>query len=229
MMFVDRQPVCKPEFVWFMQQERAGLFQYVKSSFNVDYGSNFWDRDLGGTTPRQILQQRTIRSITREKVEQTIFHQLGLIENTSYDAFLDDLERTNKERAESASQGKIVYGPVRFSQVQYYENWIAGLRIRAIEKLDQTRWKVTEGQIRDFYEHHKENFRSKNAPSTGIGEANPLQKPTAETLPPLLPFEKVQKIARSQYLDKLYDEQIDNRVKKAEVILDMKQMANLPE
>jgi hypothetical protein len=59
-LFVNQQPVSAEEFVWFMQQERAGVFQFVKAKFNLDYGTNFWDHALSGGTPRALLRQRTI-------------------------------------------------------------------------------------------------------------------------------------------------------------------------
>jgi hypothetical protein len=59
-LFVNQQPVSAEEFVWFMQQERAGVLQFVKAKFNFDYGTIFWDQPFSGGTPRILLRQRTI-------------------------------------------------------------------------------------------------------------------------------------------------------------------------
>jgi hypothetical protein len=55
--------------------------------------------------------------------------------------------------------GRVVYGPVRYTQLQYYEYWMANLRLRATEQLAQTKWNVSDGQVEDFYERNKEKYR----------------------------------------------------------------------
>jgi hypothetical protein len=158
-LFVDRQPVSSEEFVWFMQQERAGVLQFAKTKFNLDYGTNFWDRDLAGDTPRALLQQRTVERVVHEKVEQLMFQELGLVEDISYASFLKKLEKLNSERESAVQHGRVVYGPVRYTQFQYYEYWMANLRLRATEQLTQTKWNVSDGQVEDFYERNKEKYR----------------------------------------------------------------------
>lgn len=220
-LFVNRQPVSAEEFVWFMRQERAGVFQFVKAKFNLDYGTNFWDRKLSGGTPRALLRQRTVERIAREKVQQLLFRELGLVEDIGYASFVKNLERLNRERESAARQGQVIYGPVRYTQLQYYAHWMAGLRLRATEQLAQGRWDVSDGQVRDFYERNKEQFRGAEAASTPTRETDSETNatPTPRASQPILSFEETKPRARSLYLDHLYDQLVSDRVKQADVRL----------
>jgi hypothetical protein len=201
-LFVNRQSIGAEEFAWFMQQERAGVFQFVKAKFNLDYGTNFWDRELsGGDTPRSLLRQRTVERIVREKVQQLLFRELGLVQDTGYASFLKNLEAMNNERESAARQGQVIYGPVRYSALQYYEYWMTNLRLRAIEKLSQSRWNVSDAQVKDFYERNKERYHTQSAAQA------------------VLSFEKARPLARSQYLDSLYNQLVSERIKQADVRL----------
>jgi hypothetical protein len=220
-LLVNRQPVSAEEFVWFMQQERAGVFQLVKAKFNLDHGTNFWDRELSGGTPRALLRQRTVERIVHEKVQQLLFRELGLVGDIRYATFVKNLEKLNRERESAAQQGQVVYGPVRYTQLQYYVHWMAGLRLCATEQLAQSRWDVSDGQVRDFYERNKEQFRRAEIAATPTRETDSETNasPTPGASQPILSFEEARPRARSQYLDYLYNQLVSDRVKQADVRL----------
>jgi hypothetical protein len=88
-----------------------------------------------------------------------LFQKLGLVEDISYASFVENLEKLNSERESAARHGRVVYGPVSYTQLQYYDYWMANLRLRATEQLAQNEWDVNDGQVRDFYERNKEKFR----------------------------------------------------------------------
>jgi len=165
-LFVNKYPVSREEFRWFMQQQRAGVFQYVKTRYNLDYGKGFWDHDCEGTTPKVMIQKRTTERIVHEKVQQILFMELGLIKDINYAAFLNNLETTNIERHRAMQQGRVIYGPIRYTQLQYYGHWMANLQIQAKEKLSLERFVVTEQKLKAFYAEHKDEFFKKAATVT---------------------------------------------------------------
>lgn len=171
-LFVNGQSVPKEEFVWFMQQERAGVFQFFKAKSNLDYETNFWDRKFSGTTPRALLWQRTVQRIVREKVQQLLFLELRLVDNIQYASLVENLEIMNNERESAVQQGRVVYGPVRYTQLQYYGHWMAKLRLRATEQLAQSRWDVSDRQVKKFYGRNKKKFR--------VGETSTLEMVTLQ-------------------------------------------------
>jgi hypothetical protein len=146
---VNNYPVSCEEFMWFMQQQRAGVFQYVKTKCNLDYGKDFWDKPCDGTTPKAMLQKQTIEKIVSEKVKQLLFKELGLVRDISYSAFLDDLEKVNREREKAVQRKQVIYGPIRYTQLQYYGHWMATMQIQAKEILTKRQFDVNE-QAKDI-------------------------------------------------------------------------------
>ena len=88
-----------------------------------------------------------------------LFQDLGLVPDISHAAFLRQLELTNQERGQAVKQGKVVYGPVRYTRLQFYGHWKATLRIQATEKLAQTQWHPAEGNLQKFYDDNRDLFR----------------------------------------------------------------------
>ncbi len=146
---VNNYPVGREEFVWFMEQQRAGVFQYVKTKCDLDYGKDFWDKPCDGNTPRMLLQKRTIEKIVSEKVQQILFKELGLISDISYSSFLVNLERLNQEREKAVQNKQVIYGPVRYTQLQYYGHWMTTMQIQAKEILAKRQFDANE-QAKDI-------------------------------------------------------------------------------
>ena len=137
---VHGEPVGEAEYGWFEEQERTGVIQHFQSNLKVEYGPDFWDVKVKGVTPREMLRQRTLERVGRERVERRLFAELGLIRNGSFEEFLAGFERANREREAAQRAGKVVFGPVRFTPLQYYGYWKSNLRIEAINKLGRERW-----------------------------------------------------------------------------------------
>jgi hypothetical protein len=217
-LFVNNEPVGPDEFVWFMRQERAAVFQFFQAGFNHDSATNFWDRQFSNTTPRILLRERTVKRIVQAKVEQILFRELGLVEEIGYAPFLKQLEEFNRERESAAQQGEVVYGPVRYTQLQYYEYWMANLRIRATEQLTQNRWDVSNGKVKTFFEENKEQFRVRERaiPTKESGSNAPVSHEGTSQIPS---FDEAKSRARTQYLEWLYSQLVSDRVKHAKVTL----------
>jgi hypothetical protein len=107
-----------------------------------------------------MLQSNTVARVIREKIEQILFLELGLVKDISYTAFLAQLETLNEQREEAARQGRAVYGPVRYTQLQFYEHWKARLRVQAKEKLAEKQWSPSAQELRRFYDEHRALFQA---------------------------------------------------------------------
>ncbi len=159
-LVINNQPVSREEFRWFMEQERAAVVAYFKAQHNLDYGRGYWNHEVAGTTPKAALQQKTVDRLVHEKAEQLLFQELGLVQDIRYATFLEQLEKTNKNREQAAKEGKVVYGPIRYTQLQFYGHWKATLRAQATEQLAQKRWPATEESWRKFYDDNRSLFRA---------------------------------------------------------------------
>ena len=159
-MLVNEHGVALEEFRWFMQQERAAVFQHFKTKHNLEDEEGLWNHACDGTTPRALLKTNTIQRLTREKTEQLLFEELGLIPDTRYSTFVESFMKLSREREQAAKEGRTVYGPIRYSQLQFFGHWKASLQIQALEKLAQGRLEVTDQSVRAFYHQNKEAFRT---------------------------------------------------------------------
>lgn len=92
----------------------------------------------------------------RGKVIWNWAEQEGIVDEFSYDAFLEALETENKKRKELHEKGEPVYGPVEFTPMQYYKRLLGeceqALKERKMEEL-------SEEELVAFYEIHQENYR----------------------------------------------------------------------
>ena len=149
---VNQHAVSRDEFRWFMEQERAPVFQYFKTHYNLEDGKDFWTHPCDGTSPREMLRTNTLSRIAREKSEQILFLELGLVQEIRYSSFVEDLNKLNQAREQSAKEGKTIYGPVRYTQSQFYGHWKANLQIQAMEKLGLRRAGATGKETSAAYE-----------------------------------------------------------------------------
>jgi hypothetical protein len=179
-MVVNRNGITPEEFDWFMNQERVNTLEYFRTKCNFDYDKDFWTRDCEGTKPRVLLQKRTVNRIVREKVEQILFRELGLIDDVRYSAFLENLESLNRDREQAVKDGRVIYGPVRYTQLQYYGHWKASLQIQAKSKLTQERLSVAEQEVRAYYDQNKGLFKAADTTTLEIAIIEPKQVPDAE-------------------------------------------------
>lgn len=157
---VNGLAVPRAEFGWFMQQVKPGVIQFYKQKYNLEFGPGFWGKKRGGLTPRTLLQNRTRERVVREKVEQLLFKELGLIPDASYATFLDELVKTNRQRASAKSQGKVIYGPVNYTQLQYFDHSKAIRQMQAREILGRDRLVASEAELRAAYEKNKKPYTS---------------------------------------------------------------------
>jgi hypothetical protein len=179
-LMVNEHAVSPAEIRWFGEQERSRVFEYFKTRHHLEDGKDFWDHAAGGITPRAMLRSNTVARVVREKVEQSLFQKLGLVPEIGYDAFLAQFERTNLEREKAARQGQAVFGPVRYTQLQFYEHWKATLRVQAEAKLAEQRWRPTQSELQTFYEQHRNLFRAPPSFTLEVITVEASGKSTAE-------------------------------------------------
>ena len=181
-LFVNQQSISLDEFRWFMEQERVGVLQEFGAGQKGENGKDIGSEKGDGQTPRRRLQQKAIERVVREKVEQLLFQELGLIQDVSYAVFLDNLEKLNREREAAAKQGRVVYGPVRYTQMQYYGHWKATLQMRAKEKLEG-RLDPSEPKLQAYYERNKDLFKREATMTLELATAQEGHETDKEKLP----------------------------------------------
>jgi hypothetical protein len=100
-----------------------------------------------------------------------------LVKDIRYATFLARLEKLNEEREQAARQGRAVYGPVRYTQLQYYQHWKATLRAQAKDKLAEKQWAPREEELRKFYDENEALFRALPSSTLEVVTVRAQKKP----------------------------------------------------
>ena len=159
-LMINGTTVSREEFGWFADQERAGVISYCQEKYGATPGKDLWTRQLGKTTAQTLLQNQTIARLTREKVQLLLFQQLGLLEDLSFTAFQANLEKMNRERTEAKARGRVIYGPVNFTPLQFYGHRTASLQLQAKAILARNQLLPAEAGLKKYYNSHRELYRT---------------------------------------------------------------------
>ena len=204
-MTVGGYAVEDAKFRWCMDRQRAQVFRQFSAQGGLTYGETFWQTPCGETTPAQSLLDKTVAVLKRDKCEQLLFKELGLLDDVSWTAFLKRLEQGNAQRQETVRKGGIVYGPVSFTSQQFYDHTMARLRIQAQDRLALKEFDLSDKALRAWYDANQKRF-AKSAAVTANKKASPAPA-----------FDKIREQVRSHYLDAMYETYLQSRIDAAKV------------
>lgn len=102
------------------------------------------------------LNHGDMNQVRRNKEIQKWAAQEGMTEEFTYDGFLKSLKAENEKRASIYQQGGVIYGPIEYTQLQYYNILIGemerSLRQLYIEQADQKTLEI-------YYQENQESYR----------------------------------------------------------------------
>ncbi|WP_379131099.1 hypothetical protein [Paenibacillus sp. sgz500958] len=152
---VNGYAVTLKEFKVRMPEQRAETMTYYQQTYGCDpAAASFWSTPCGGEgeIPQERLKQVTLQLLVEDRVRELAASQAGLNTAIGYDAFLAEWEEENRERAESAAAGKVIYGPRQYSEVAYYRYTVSNTVLGLKEWLTEQDGLPTEEQLRQEYE-----------------------------------------------------------------------------
>lgn len=90
--------------------------------------------------PSEFLQKRALAALVKIKVQEIMLVKYQLWPYADYVALLNDLEQTNASRRKAASQGNVLYGPVVYDEMEFfdYRFSIAVIKLKQILKLNES-------------------------------------------------------------------------------------------
>ncbi|NUT37309.1 MAG: hypothetical protein HOV79_30045 [Hamadaea sp.] len=118
---VAGEPVTAAEFTARMADHRTAVAAYFHEHHRADPNQQaFWSDEIGGTTPRAMLRQRTLDALVEIKVQQIMAREAGLIADIGYDTFLKRLDEENADRRERLERHEPIFGPQQFTEKTYH-------------------------------------------------------------------------------------------------------------
>ncbi len=160
---VNGEPISEQEFKMQMTQNRAYVYNYFQRKYKVSDGPKFWETGYGGEVPIKVARDKTLNECVRIKVQQILAKQKEILWDITFGGFLEDLKKENTRRKEAVSQGKAIYGPQQYDETGYYRYLFENRVIQLKDKLAENELKVSDTQLRQYYEEIKDKqFRKEN-------------------------------------------------------------------
>ncbi len=141
-----------------LEQQRASVIDYFYRSYGAEYGENFWKTDFNGENPEDTAKKRALQEIIRLKIELELAEQHGLVQGTSYDDLLREMDKENKRRLAAVKAREPIYGPVQLDESTFMNYYISKLRIELKEKLSEDELSMAEEDLKQHYELVKDTL-----------------------------------------------------------------------
>lgn len=153
---INGEPISAKLFYTTLIAQRSHVYSYFHNRYGVDDSDNFWTTNYGGEVPIEIARKNALREITAIMAQQIYAKNAGLVKDISYDSFLIDLKNENARRKDAVRQNKVIYGPVEYSEDNYYNYLFDNLVIKLKSKLEDTELAVSDNELKELYEAQKE-------------------------------------------------------------------------
>ncbi len=229
---VNGEAVPVREFELFLAKDRAAAYAYFQQHYGVADGPGFWTTAHGGQTPTAYLEKRALADLTADAVQRALAHQYGLLADPGYPAFLQALKTENARRALALTQHQPVYGPVQYTEANYFDyllgNLVAQLQTTLVAKGQIA---VNDSILRQYYAAHPDQFEQSAAGSgidagTGSGTESKVAGPPAPPVTESYAQAKAQ--VQQAYVVQQYDAYVAKLASAATVHVNQTVLAQIP-
>lgn len=155
---VNGSPITVKEFKSELQRQRAIVIDYFRQSYGAEYGSDFWKTEFKGENPESAAKKRALNEAVRLKVELELAKQYGLVQGISYDDLMREMEKENQRRKAAIKEHQPIYGPVQLDESTFLNDYITKLRNELKEKLSENELKVSDADLKRYYEQVKDTL-----------------------------------------------------------------------
>ncbi|MER6290885.1 hypothetical protein [Streptomyces sviceus] len=156
---IDGRQIPVREFALYLAQERAATFTHFRQKFGAVDGPHFWTTPHDGRTPAAYLRERALADVTRTTVELTLARRQGLVADSGYDAFLHNWQTENARRRKAVAAHQVIYGPVQYTESNYFTYVLSNLAADLRDRLTKTRVITTpDSALRSYFTAHRGDF-----------------------------------------------------------------------
>lgn len=153
---VNGSPVTALEFKREMERHRAVIIEAFQRTYGAKVDNRFWQAEFNGENPETTLKQRALKSIVRIKVELELARRHGLIQGTTYNDLLREMDKENERRLAAVRAKQPVYGPVPLDEPSFMNIYMSKRRIELKEKLSLDELKAGDEVLKRHYEEMKD-------------------------------------------------------------------------
>lgn len=150
--------------MFFLDQQKASVHDYFKQKYGAGDSPSFWSDSFGDEVPMNKSKQQAMDQIVKAKVQQIEAKKYGILDDTSYDAYLSNLKQENERRSAALAKGQIINGPTQYTEQMYYGYVLSNLAIKLKKTIAEKIWKITDSDLQSYYDQIKNTVFRNPAP-----------------------------------------------------------------
>ncbi len=126
---VNGFPLTVRELETYLEESRTEVVSHFIREYNLNgIPPGFWEQEFEDLKPADLLKEIALQKAIQTKIRLVYMHEKKVIESPDYADFLRIYNDFCKERRESGN-GNIKYGPVQFSERNFFNYWYSNLLI----------------------------------------------------------------------------------------------------
>lgn len=206
--WVNGEGISKELFEIQLAKQRINTIDHFRNKYGVADFKNFWDSTYGNESPAAHLKSAAFDECVKILVQQIMAREKHLIESVGYDNIRRDFFETNKSRSRAVSDKKVIYGPEKYSELEFFERVFAVMVNSLKDSLSGREIVINTIEVEKYYNDNKEFLYKSKKGIAGFGE--------------------IEGIVKMDYLDSRYNNIISGRIKSANVQINEGLYKNYP-
>lgn len=216
---VDGEDVTLGEFMLQARALRSGVINNFRITGENEFGNGFWSQKYDGTMPMDVLKKKALDTLVQIKVQQISARKAGIVDDISYPGFLKAMKAENKRRLAAKQAGKVIYGPVQYSEEVYYNYLFSNMVNSLKERMAGPVFMINDEKLKEIYEMEKDSlYRISNNTVEAPEEGDAVRSMAKEkSVSAYRSFGSCRTAIRIMLLDRMYGQYIRGLVKEAPI------------
>ena len=157
---INNIPVSKEEYKLFLEEEKAMTFNYFYQKYGVEKNNTFWETKIKDETPIIYIKEKANKHLVEVKIIQDYAAKVKLVEPFNFDVLLKNWQQDNQKKTKKHKAGEVVYGPINTNLRDYYFYIQTNLEIRLKDKLNETVFIPSDGELESCFNRIKQQHFS---------------------------------------------------------------------
>ncbi|WP_018757691.1 peptidylprolyl isomerase [Paenibacillus terrigena] len=153
---VNGVPISMAEYDRAIRTNTSRIIQYFRDTYQAEQSEGFWTKAYDGEIPAEMLKKKALEDSVKIKVRQLLAKEQGVLQDVSYQGFLQQLEQENERRTQAINRHQVVYGPAQYDENTYWEYVQTNAALAVKRNMQQSIMQQGESALRSFYDEHRE-------------------------------------------------------------------------
>lgn len=157
--YINEEPICLDEFMFYFDNNKVKIYNEINSNGEYDDVEDFWSEKIDGQTALEKAKQLTLDEVSKIKLIQILAKENNLIDEIDYKSFEKALKDENKRRKKAKENNEVIYGPIEYTEKQYYQYLIENLIIGLKRKIELKEVDLSDGNVNNYYNENLDDYK----------------------------------------------------------------------